>query len=108
MAFRFSRSCVTVFARIAAVASVALSSALAVAAPSAQDRERARTFMDLGDDKAAAGDLEGALKAYQAADGIMGVPTTGLEVGRALEKLGRLIEARDAFVRVARFPREAG
>jgi hypothetical protein len=83
-------------------------SALAVAAPSAQDRERARGFMDLGDDKAATGDFDGALKAYQAADGIMGVPTTGLEVGRALEKLGRLIEARDAFVKVARFPREAG
>ncbi|HEX6767448.1 MAG TPA: hypothetical protein VF103_18245 [Polyangiaceae bacterium] len=84
------------------------SSASVLAAPSAQDRERARGFMDLGDDKAAAGDLEGALKAYQAADGIMGVPTTGLEVGRALEKLGRLIEARDALVKVARFPREAG
>src|SRR5262245_66695671 len=97
-----------VFAWLRACSFVMLSSALAVAAPSAQDRERARGFMDLGDDKTAAGDLEGALKAYQAADGIMGVPTTGLEVARALEKLGRLIEARDACVRVTRFPRDAG
>jgi hypothetical protein len=94
--------------RVLLVLVATFSSAFAVAAPTAQDRERARGFMDLGDEKTAAGELEGALKAYQAADGIMSVPTTGLEVGRTLEKLGRLIEARDAFVRVARFPREAG
>jgi hypothetical protein len=78
------------------------------AEPSAQDRERARSLMDLGDKNAAAGDLEGALKAYQAADGIMRVPTTGLEVGRTQEKLGRLIEARDAFIAVTRFPAQTG
>lgn len=93
--------------RVVLFLAATFSSAVAVASPTAQDRERARGFMDLGDEKAAAGDLEGALKAYEAADGIMSVPTTGLEVGRALEKLGRLIEARDAFVKVARFPRES-
>ena len=63
-------------------------------------------MMDLGDERTAAGDHEAALKAYQAADGIMGVPTTGLEVGKALEKLGRLIEARDALIRVVRSPEQ--
>jgi hypothetical protein len=60
--------------------------------------------MDLGDQKAAAGDLAAALKAYQAADAIMGVPTTGIELARTQEKLGRLIEARDACIAVTRFP----
>jgi hypothetical protein len=108
MTIRCLPSPVAAFLRVVLVLAATFSTALAVAAPSAQDRERARSFMDLGDEKAARGDLEGALKAYQAADGIMGVPTTGLEVGRAFEKLGRLIEARDAFVKVARFPRETG
>ncbi len=79
--------------------------AQALAQPSAQDRERARSLMDVGDAKYAAQDYAAALKAYQAADAIMGVPTTGLEVGRALSRLGRLIEARDALIVVTRYPR---
>ena len=108
MTLRRTRSRFSRFVGLLLLFSATFFTALAEAAPSAQDRERARAFMDLGDEKSAAGDLEGALAAYQAADGIMGVPTTGLEVGRALEKLGRLVEARDAFVRVTRFSRETG
>jgi hypothetical protein len=77
------------------------------AQPSAQDRERARSLMDVGDQKFAANDYEAALKAFEAADRIMGVPTTTFEVGKTLEKLGRLIEARDAFIKVSRYPEKA-
>ena len=90
------------------VTAMALFASKGAAEPSAQDREQARSLMDLGDEKTAAGDHEAALKAYQAADAIMGVPTTGIEVGKALEKLGRLVEARDAYVRVTRYPARSG
>jgi hypothetical protein len=79
----------------------------AAAQPSAQDRERARSLLDLGDAKFATRDYAAALQAYRAADAIMGVPTTGIEVGRALEKLGRLVEARDAFIGVTRHPKRS-
>jgi hypothetical protein len=59
-----------------------VSSALAQEATPRQ-RERARGLMDQGDVSMAAGDHEAALAAYRAADDIMGVPTTGLEVGKA-------------------------
>ena len=42
----------------------------------------------------ATNDLEGALKRYEAAHEIMGVPTTGIEVARTRAKLGQLVEAR--------------
>jgi hypothetical protein len=64
--------------------------------------------MDHGDEKFAAQEYEAALKAYQAADRIMAVPTTALEVGKTLEKLNRLVEARDAFIRVTRYPQSPG
>lgn len=57
--------------------------------------------MDEGDRLVASGDLEGALKRYLAADEIMGVPTTGIEVARTQAKLGRLVEARAEAIDVA-------
>ncbi len=51
------------------------------------------------------GDYLHALEAFQAADAIMGVPTTGLEVAKAHEKRGMLLEALDALVRVHTYPR---
>jgi hypothetical protein len=72
--------------------------------PAAQDRERARVLMDLGDRSVANRDYQAALKAYQAADDIMKVPTTGVEVGRTLEKLNLLVEAHAVLLRVTRHP----
>lgn len=72
-----------------------------------EDRETARSLMDDGDAKVAAGDLRGALDAYQAADRIMGVPTTGIEVAQTQAKLGELVEARDMALRVMRYPQLA-
>jgi len=95
-----------------------VASTLAVAAPSAQaqppdepslaDKETARELFREGDEKYRAGDYEGALKAFAAADDIMGVPTTGVERARSLMKLGRLLEATEHLQRIVRIPSEPG
>lgn len=80
----------------------------AFAEPSAADKETARSLMEDGDTKRDKGDLKGALKSYEAADAIMKVPTTGLEVAKAQAALGLLIEARDTLQRVVRIPAKPG
>jgi hypothetical protein len=72
--------------------------------PSAADKETARSLLNEGDRKRDANDLRGALGAYRAADAIMNVPTTAIEVAKTEERLGMLVEARDAALRVARLP----
>jgi hypothetical protein len=64
--------------------------------------------MDIGDAKTAGKDHQAALEAYRGADDIMRVPTTGIEVARSLERLGKLVEALEAYVRVTRMPASAG
>jgi hypothetical protein len=71
---------------------------------SASDRETARALMQEGDARRDRKDLKGALESYQAADAIMHVTTTGLEVARTLAQLGLLVEARDGLVGVLRIP----
>lgn len=95
--------------RLAAVLTVVLglaATAPAFAEPSAADRETARTLMKQGDEKAAARDFGGALKAYQAAHAIMQVPTTGLAVAKAQIELGHLLDAHESLLQVARLPKE--
>ncbi|MFO0659823.1 MAG: hypothetical protein U0165_08340 [Polyangiaceae bacterium] len=91
---------------------VTLSSSFAAAqpanSPTAADRETARALMGEGDTKFEAKDYAGALSAYEGAHKIMGVPTTGIAVARALEALGQLIEARDLALQVARIPTSSG
>lgn len=77
------------------------------APPASQDRERARALMDAGDARFEAKQYAAALEQYRAADEIMGVPTTGIEVGRTLERLGLLLEAREVLRRVSEFPQRA-
>jgi hypothetical protein len=76
--------------------------------PSLSDRETARSLMDDGDAKRDKGDQRGALKSYEAADAIMRVPTTGLEVARTQAVLGLLLEARETLGRVVRIPPKPG
>ncbi|MBW2455604.1 MAG: hypothetical protein JRI68_13885 [Deltaproteobacteria bacterium] len=92
---------------------VALSPQLAAAQPappepSAADRATARAMMDEGRTQERAGDDTGALKAYLAADKLMGVPSTGLSVGKTQARLGKLVEAVDVLLRVARHPHKPG
>jgi hypothetical protein len=84
---------------------IAVSLATAVAAPaaattSAADRETARSMMQEGRDLRDKGDLKGALQRFKAADDIMHVPTTSLEVARTQVSLGLLVEARDTIAAI--------
>lgn len=95
----------------AALLGFALSSVFVTSSAGAQslaDKETARALMDQGDAKRDAKDYKGALKAYEGADAIMHVPTTGLEVARMQAQLGMLLEARDTLSRVVRIPAKAG
>jgi hypothetical protein len=81
-----------------------VSAPIASAQPTEAERETARSLMDEGDRLIAVSDFTGALKRYQAAHQIMGVPTTGIEVARTQEKLGLLVEARAIALEVAHSP----
>jgi hypothetical protein len=74
----------------------------ALAEPTAADKDTARGRMAEGRADREKGDLAGALKAFAAADAIMHVPTTGLELARAQAAVGQLIEARETAARVTR------
>ena len=75
-----------------------------VGEPTLEEKETARSLFREGDELYRGGDYAEALERFAAADEIMGLPTTKLERGRTLMKLGRLIEARDAFVQVGLLP----
>jgi hypothetical protein len=64
--------------------------------------------MDQGDAAMSKKDYAAALKAYQTADQLMKVPTTGLAVARAQAEGGKLLEARDTALRVTRIPVKDG
>ena len=74
------------------------------AQPTAADKETARSLLDEGDRKFAAKDFAGALEAYRGAHAIMKVPTTGVEVAKAQEAMGQLVEARDTLLGILREP----
>lgn len=93
--------------RIGAVVTIAIALAASPAlAQSAEERETARQQFEDGKRKRDAGDKEGALASFKAADALMNVPTTKLAVARAYLVLGRLVEARDAAFRVSQIPVE--
>jgi hypothetical protein len=81
---------------------------MAAGAQTPEEKETARSLMDAGHQRLDDGDLLGALDAFQSADAIMRVPTTGLARGKVLERLGRLTEAVDVLRRSARHPAEPG
>jgi hypothetical protein len=68
------------------------------------EKADARAWMAEGRTLRTQHNFEGALKSFKAADGIMHVPTTGLEVARTLEAMGRLVEARSTVRRVLSIP----
>ncbi len=76
---------------------------IARAEPTAGEKETARSLMNEGRDLRDQRDLKGALARFQAADAIMHVPTTGLELARTEVALGLLVEARETLHRVSEF-----
>jgi hypothetical protein len=74
----------------------------------AAKRATARDNMAQGDKAMDQGDYAQALVRYTAAQSIIAVPTTHLAVGLAQWKLGGLVEAQDALLRVLRYPQQTG
>lgn len=105
---RWSRAWAALSVAAMLAASLPLTSHVAHADPSAADKETARALMAEGRKKRDLGDQKGALEAFRAAHKIMGVPTTGLEVGRTEAALGLLLEARDTLLSVTRIPVKPG
>src|SRR5688500_3409778 len=83
---------------------LSLVSSLAFAEPTEAEKKKARVLMEEGDDFSSKRDYAHALEKYQAADALMGVPTTGIEVARTLASLGKLVEARDIALKITRSP----
>lgn len=79
-------------------------SASAWAEPSAKDREAARNLLISGREKKKNGDLNGAIGDFYRAHGIMHVPTTGLDLGKAQAEVGLLVEARTTLLETAKLP----
>lgn len=69
---------------------------------SAVHRENARALWADGNAKRAQGDHKAALRSFEAAHALVGLPATGIEVAREREATGLLIEARDMALAVAR------
>ncbi|MBM4373865.1 MAG: hypothetical protein FJ095_02185 [Deltaproteobacteria bacterium] len=98
----------TVMAALVASSLLAFTPSIAHAEPTAADRETARGLMDRGYERLKQGDSVGALKDFEGADALVGVTSTRLAVGLALEKLGRLVEARDRLLEVSRIATRPG
>lgn len=96
------------FAAVLTALSFTLSAVPAFADPTAGEKETARSLMKEGRARRDKGDHKGALESFSAADSIMKLPTTGLEVARSQTDLGLFLEARDTFLRVSRSEPQPG
>ena len=85
----------------ALLAATCLLSLDALGAVSTHDREQARKHANAGFDSFSAGDYGSALAHFQDAENTMHAPPHLLFMARALDKLGRLLEARDTYRRLA-------
>jgi hypothetical protein len=70
--------------------------------PTAQELETARTLYKEGKDLRAAGDLPGAIAKLQAAHALGHTPVTGIELAKTYVLVGKLVEAREVALSVAR------
>jgi hypothetical protein len=94
---------------VAAMAALSLalasvSPAYAQAQPSAQALETARNLFKEGKDLRAKGDLQGALEKFQAAHALGNTPVTGIELARTYVMVGKIVEAREVCLGIARTP----
>jgi hypothetical protein len=72
--------------------------------PTPQELETARSLYKEGKDLRAAGDLSGAIEKLQAAHALGNTPVTGIELARAFEAAGKLVEAREVALSIAHIP----
>ena len=97
----FSRGALVLFAALAVSAASPEREAHAQqrsAVDIAQARDLFNQAMDLRDK----GSAPEALEKFKAAHALAGTPITGLELGRTFAALGKLVEAREAFLSIAR------
>lgn len=94
-------ACLGIGIGIAIAIAIAFVPRLAAAQATTAERETARSLMDEGDSFRAAGDAHRALERYAAANAIMRVPTTGLEVARTQAQLNHLVDATTTAIEVA-------
>lgn len=87
---------------MAVVLALSLVAGAAAAEPTPQEKETARKLVKAGRAKKQAGDAKGALDDFKAAHSIMGVPTTGIELGKAQIEAKQWVEARDTLLAVSR------
>jgi hypothetical protein len=87
---------------LAAVLAIALAAPRAIAAPSAADLETARALVKDGRALRASGDLPGALEKFRAAHAVASTPITAIELARTYLALGKLLDAREVCLGVAR------
>lgn len=76
--------------------------------PSVADKETARSLMDEGVDREEVKDYAAALKAYEGAHALVGLPMTGVAVARMQAQVGLLLEALDRAVEVKLMPKKPG
>jgi hypothetical protein len=72
--------------------------------PTAQELETARSLYKEGKELRAAGNLPGAIEKLQAAHALGNTPVTGIELARAFEAAGKLVEAREVALSIAHIP----
>jgi hypothetical protein len=76
--------------------------ALAQSEPSACDMAHARELLNQGLHQREIGDISGALEKLRAANSLVRTPILALELGKTYMQLGKLVEARETFLSVAR------
>ncbi len=86
------------------VTALAVVSATAHAEPSSGEKEAARKLMIRGLDQRKSGALKEALESFRAANEIMHVPSTAVEVARTQRALGHWLDARDTAQAALRLP----
>ena len=92
---------------LALAALLASGRSAAASEPSAADKDTSRNLYFEGTRLLAASDFRGAERACGGAYALVHAPTSALCWARALEGVGRLVEARDIFLDAVRFPAEA-
>ena len=85
-------------------ASASLPALPAFAEPTASDLETARELYKEGRALRDKNDLKAALEKFKGAHALASTPVTGLELGRTHMLLTELVEAREAFLSVAKIP----
>lgn len=83
-------------------------SGAALAEPTANEKDTARQLNLKAREATAKGRYPEAVELYRAAHGIMHLPTTALNLAKALDTIGRLVEARDHAMEAIRIPPQPG